>query len=210
MPQVTGAAEWHLNSDEPDILDYNLDFGRPSTFYAADSYRSSDHDAVLVGLDLAGVTADSCYGGCQTVESYDPGRRGNGTAVPAGQSDPSQALGMSDPDPVDPYWVTLGLGGEIVLEFDSAVQNNNGAAADLRVVDVVDGAKGATDAAVVSASWDGVTWVELSRVSGTGEVDLGSLPAAHFIRVVDATGVRRLPATDGFDLDAVEVLTGCV
>lgn len=210
VPQVTGAAEWHLNADEPDILDYNLDFGRPATFYAADSYRSSDHDAVLVGLDLAGVAADGCYGGCQTVESYDPGRRGNGTAVPVGHSDPSQALGMSDPDPVDPYWVTLGLGGQIVLEFDSAVQNNNGDAADLRVVDVVDGAKGATDAAVVSASWDGVTWVELGRVSGTGEVDLGSLPAAHFIRVVDATGGHRLPATDGFDLDAVEVLTGCV
>ncbi|MGA8845445.1 MAG: ExeM/NucH family extracellular endonuclease [Nocardioides sp.] len=210
VPQVTGAAEWHVNADEPDILDYNLDFGRPATFYAADAYRSSDHDAVLVGLDLAEVTADGCYGDCQTVESYDPARRGNGTAVPTGHSDPSQALGMSDPDPDDPYWVTLGLGGQIVLEFDSAVQNNNGDAADLRVVDVVDGAKGATDAAVVSASWDGVTWVELGRVSGTGEVDLGSLPAAHFIRVVDATGVSRPPATDGFDLDAVEVLTGCV
>jgi predicted extracellular nuclease len=53
-PQVTGAAEWHINADEPDILDYNLDYGRPATFHAPDAYRSSDHDPVLVGLDLAG------------------------------------------------------------------------------------------------------------------------------------------------------------
>ncbi|WP_447924641.1 ExeM/NucH family extracellular endonuclease [Georgenia muralis] len=50
--QVTGAAEWHINADEPDILDYNLDFGRPGTYFTPDRYRSSDHDAVLVGLDL--------------------------------------------------------------------------------------------------------------------------------------------------------------
>ena len=52
--QVTGAAEWHVNADEPDILDYNVDFGRPATFFAPDRYRSSDHDPVLVGLDLDG------------------------------------------------------------------------------------------------------------------------------------------------------------
>lgn len=50
--QVTGAAEWHINADEPDILDYNLDFGRPADYWTPDAYRSSDHDAVLVGLDL--------------------------------------------------------------------------------------------------------------------------------------------------------------
>lgn len=53
-PQVTGASEWHINADEPDILDYNLDFGRPSTFFTPDKHRSSDHDPVLVGLDLLG------------------------------------------------------------------------------------------------------------------------------------------------------------
>ena len=53
-PQVTGAAEWHINADEPDILDYNLDFGRPATYFEPNKYRSSDHDPVLVGLDLLG------------------------------------------------------------------------------------------------------------------------------------------------------------
>ncbi|MFC7407160.1 ExeM/NucH family extracellular endonuclease [Georgenia alba] len=51
--QVTGTSEWHINADEPDILDYNLDFGRPADLWRPDAYRSSDHDPVLVGLDLA-------------------------------------------------------------------------------------------------------------------------------------------------------------
>ena len=53
-PQVTGATAWHINADEPDILDYDMSFKKaPQTaFYAPDPYRSSDHDPVLVGLDL--------------------------------------------------------------------------------------------------------------------------------------------------------------
>ena len=51
--QVTGAAEWHINADEPDILDYNLDFGRSASFFDGSiPFRSSDHDPVLIGLDL--------------------------------------------------------------------------------------------------------------------------------------------------------------
>jgi predicted extracellular nuclease len=50
VEQVTGAVEWHINADEPRALDYN-DFNQPSLFNP-DPYRSSDHDPVIVGLDL--------------------------------------------------------------------------------------------------------------------------------------------------------------
>lgn len=51
--QVTGAAEWHINADEPDILDYNLDFGRSASFFDGSiPFRSSDHDPVLIGSNL--------------------------------------------------------------------------------------------------------------------------------------------------------------
>ena len=53
--QVTGAAEWHINADEPPALDYNDDFKSPNhvnTLYAPTPYRSSDHDPLVVGLDL--------------------------------------------------------------------------------------------------------------------------------------------------------------
>ncbi|MCG8371190.1 MAG: ExeM/NucH family extracellular endonuclease, partial [Proteobacteria bacterium] len=53
-PQVSGAVEWHINADEPPVLDYNLEFGRdPSLFDAGVPYRASDHDPVIIGLEPA-------------------------------------------------------------------------------------------------------------------------------------------------------------
>lgn len=53
--QVTGAAAWHINADEADATDYNLDFGRnPDIFDGAILYRASDHDPIVVGLSLRG------------------------------------------------------------------------------------------------------------------------------------------------------------
>lgn len=49
--QVTGVVEWHINTDEPPVIDYNQDFNPPG-YYTLDSFRSSDHDPVIVGLTL--------------------------------------------------------------------------------------------------------------------------------------------------------------
>jgi predicted extracellular nuclease len=48
LTNVTGAAIWHINADEPRALDYN-DFNQPLLFNP-DEFRSSDHDPVVVGL----------------------------------------------------------------------------------------------------------------------------------------------------------------
>ncbi|MBD9361470.1 ExeM/NucH family extracellular endonuclease [Methylomonas fluvii] len=56
-PQVKSAAEWHINADEPRSLDYNTEFksaNQVSSFYAADAYRSSDHDPLLIKLFVPG------------------------------------------------------------------------------------------------------------------------------------------------------------
>lgn len=52
--QVTGAADWHINADEPDVLDYDTTFkpAAQDALYEPNGYRSSDHDPVIVGLDL--------------------------------------------------------------------------------------------------------------------------------------------------------------
>ncbi|MFM6850668.1 MAG: ExeM/NucH family extracellular endonuclease [Terrabacter sp.] len=53
--QVAGVADWHINADEPSILDYNTEFktaNQVGTLYAPDEYRISDHDPVVVGLNL--------------------------------------------------------------------------------------------------------------------------------------------------------------
>jgi predicted extracellular nuclease len=53
VPQVAAAIEWHINADEPALLDYNLENGRdPTLFDSTTPYRSSDHDPVVIDFDL--------------------------------------------------------------------------------------------------------------------------------------------------------------
>ncbi|ADV67618.1 ExeM/NucH family extracellular endonuclease [Deinococcus maricopensis] len=65
--QVTGITEWHINSDEPTVADYNVEFknvpGCTSAsctgldLYGPGPFRASDHDPVLVGLNLTPTNA---------------------------------------------------------------------------------------------------------------------------------------------------------
>lgn len=53
--QVTDASIWHINADEPSVLDYNTNYktaGQIVSLYATDEYRCSDHDPVIVELEL--------------------------------------------------------------------------------------------------------------------------------------------------------------
>jgi predicted extracellular nuclease len=63
--RVTGAAVWHINADEVPAIDYlgPAEFGVPfnrrfrtpeiaEAYYDPSAFRSSDHDPVLIGLDL--------------------------------------------------------------------------------------------------------------------------------------------------------------
>lgn len=57
-PKVANAQDWHINADESLAQDYNLEFKQPACPtcapdpYEANPYRSSDHDPVLIGLNL--------------------------------------------------------------------------------------------------------------------------------------------------------------
>jgi predicted extracellular nuclease len=51
--QTSAVGVWPINADEADALDYNLDFGRsPTIFDGTVPFRASDHDPVVIGLDL--------------------------------------------------------------------------------------------------------------------------------------------------------------
>jgi uncharacterized protein len=52
LNEVTGMTYWHINADEPDLIDYDTTFKGPNqdAIYAPDAYRSSDHDPVICGL----------------------------------------------------------------------------------------------------------------------------------------------------------------
>jgi predicted extracellular nuclease len=56
-PQVVGVTEWHNNADEPEAIDYNIGDTADDP-YVNNAFRASDHDPVVVSLNLAGTTAD--------------------------------------------------------------------------------------------------------------------------------------------------------
>ncbi|SDH62794.1 hypothetical protein SAMN05421505_11949 [Sinosporangium album] len=51
LQRLTGATIWHTNADEARILDYNTE-NNPPALYEPGPFRASDHDPVLLGLEL--------------------------------------------------------------------------------------------------------------------------------------------------------------
>lgn len=54
---------WHINADEPDIIDYDMTYKKDAqdALYSADAYRSSDHDPVLVSISFGDKAEDIYY-----------------------------------------------------------------------------------------------------------------------------------------------------
>jgi len=76
VDQITDAAEYHLNSDEASVLDYNTDFktaAQIANLYAPNEFRTSDHDPVVVGLDLASEVPVPTCSVDYTVHGTSPG-----------------------------------------------------------------------------------------------------------------------------------------
>ena len=110
VAKVVGAEEYHINSDEPSILDYNTDFKTPNhvnLLYAPDEYRTSDHDPVLVGIMGDG-------GECETNPPV-----ASATADPAvveamrGYVDVTVTLDVSDESPFTVELVSVTADGRI-------------------------------------------------------------------------------------------------
>ncbi len=56
MDSMTSGNVWHINTDEADALDYNLDFGKSANYFEGESAtRNSDHDPVIAGFWLKGA-----------------------------------------------------------------------------------------------------------------------------------------------------------
>ncbi|MGB5755321.1 MAG: ExeM/NucH family extracellular endonuclease, partial [Acidimicrobiales bacterium] len=90
LSQVSGVTTWNINADEISLLDYNDDIQDPNEasferessaldIYDPDPYRSSDHDPVIVGLDLVDP-ATLCNGLPATILGTDGRDRLTGTS----------------------------------------------------------------------------------------------------------------------------------
>jgi hypothetical protein len=62
--QISGVTEWNISADEPRVLDYNTEFKSAEqivNLYNADPYRASDHDPVIVGINVSPPPATAMH-----------------------------------------------------------------------------------------------------------------------------------------------------
>ncbi len=113
--QVTGMADWHINADEPDILDYDTTFKQPAqqAIYEPNAFRSSDHDPVIVGLDLNAPPVCGTAVASQT-SLWPPNHQFVDISI----------LGVTDPDG-DPFTITI-----TAIMQDEAVNAPNSGSTD--------------------------------------------------------------------------------
>ncbi|MDO6387715.1 ExeM/NucH family extracellular endonuclease [Uliginosibacterium sp. 31-12] len=74
--QLSGISVWHINSEEPEIIDYTT-ASKTDDRYAVSPYRGSDHDPVVVGLTLGADAAVAAT----TLSASVPSTGTAGTAV---------------------------------------------------------------------------------------------------------------------------------
>jgi predicted ribosomally synthesized peptide with SipW-like signal peptide len=144
------------------------------------------------------------------VLSFDQGLKKNGDPVDEERSHPEEALGAPDGgcSPNEGF-VSLGFGGEIVLEFCHYVGGS------LTITEITCG-NYPLEKAEVWGSTDGDHWVflgyadNLTDMPGSDyhetEIDLGENCCIRYVKLVDITNPADFgskPDADGFDLDAV-------
>jgi hypothetical protein len=145
VQQVLDAAEWHINADEPDILDYDTSFksAAQASSFEPNGFRSADHDPLVVTLcgDLTACAIDRLRAGANRLEAL----------IAAGNKKARDKL----EDVLDKVESAL-------RRLDRARPNRQGAAGDL------EGAAGDLQAAIksklVAASEGNALLVEIAQI----------------------------------------------
>jgi len=143
--------------------------------------------------------------------SFDP--VANGGPAPARNTNPPEALGP----PLGTGSVSLGNGGQLVLEFvDNVLMGDGTTAADLHIFEVGN----QLEETFVEISQDGVTWINVGGTSGgTSSLDIDAAGIAptdqfRFVRITDnANQGSTDPNVDpdlGADIDGVGAITTVV
>ncbi|BDP44442.1 nuclease (plasmid) [Deinococcus aetherius] len=185
--QVTGITEWHINSDEPTFIDYNVEFknnpnctGSSCTtpdLYQPNAFRASDHDPVLIGLNL---TRDEVRQPLSVTAT-------GAASVTAGQAYTLSIATNPTPDSLRVNW---GDGtAEETLSPTATSATHTFAAAGPYTVTVTGTANGETQSATqtvtVNAVPTGVAKLVVSQVFGGGG-NSGSVYKNDFIEIFNA------------------------
>lgn len=134
QPSVGRAVKWAINAEEPEVLDYNLEFkslDQQASFYAPTAYRSSDHNPILLGLNFGGQ-APSLSGVPANVQSVVVGQAADLADVVVADADSpvvtlsivasgGQVLGLEDADAAQPGIQLRGSPVQVSEQFRSAM-----------------------------------------------------------------------------------------
>lgn len=150
-------------------------------------------------------------GGCYAVEvvAYTPGQTTKGKSINSDRMDPNKALGVPEGGDAKNSFVSLGIGGEIILKFGGAIINGEGD--DLQLLETTYGNKTCEqypEKAEVYASQDGVNWVVLGNTCLDGNFDLGNLDWAQYVKIIDTTNPEDFGNADGYDVDGITCIHG--
>lgn len=171
-------------------------------------------DADGYDIDAVDVKDQLCEEPSYCVEgstwAYDVRSYTEGSGVVDERSDPANALGEPDSTQQVVNFVSLGRGGEIVLEFAGWILDEDGDDLSIHEITWGDRSVYAEETAEVWVSQDNVNWVQVgiatSRATyGVTLLDISGsgYPWIRYVKLVDTTSA----ATDGFDLDAVDAVT---
>jgi uncharacterized protein len=110
---VTDVTIWHINADEPDLIDYDTSFKKPAqaAIFAPDAYRSSDHDPVIITLTFnkSPLAMDDYFETDQDVTLVVPA-----PGVLENDSD------LNENDIITAAWRTLPANGELLFNTDGS------------------------------------------------------------------------------------------
>lgn len=181
---------------------------------SSSSMMSSTGSSVSSSMTSSSLSSITCDPYADAAIAFEQGDQKGGGDVAANRSDTSKALGHPTAGSV-PRFVSLGFSGSITLRFDNYIVNGPGA--DLRVFEATHAVNYPLERAQVWASQTGGgTWTfigiadssdNLNSDLNTSDIDLGLLPWARYIRLVDATNENiHANGADGFDVNALEAL----
>lgn len=160
---------------------------------------------------------DVCTISGSAVTNYSPGKRKDGTLIPAQFANPANALGApqsSDSEGAINY-VSLGFGGEITIQLSGMIANNEGP--DFRVSETTFTQQNCTrypEKAEVYVSQDGCNFVCLGITCQDGSFDLAGsgLEWISYVKLHDVSPVLHPFGNDmqanGYDLDGIACLSG--
>lgn len=204
---VTGATPWNVNSPEPRSLGYDTEFDDPG-LYADDFYRFSDHDPIVIGVDLgATLPAElTAFTGEENNGDVDL-KWTTASEVNTDRFGVERRTGNSD-------FVALGTvtaAGNSTTSSDYAFTDTDPTAGDndyrLRIVDL-DGSEAFSN--VVTVNVDATTNLSVGRNGARNYRLSGARPGTQYL-LTDAAGAvlrRGTVTTETEDLDGAHLPAG--